>query len=249
MLLSLAYHLQVCSARKSILEYTKMVFDETDRKYAPLDENDCRRNSLKNLEACILLKKDRKRLTDFSKQFMTPKINSWNRVQRSDTVGGLGDYLDEIMRRSGRLVVSSSSAYNHHRSKRSTERAQDQVSLPAPDLSRSKRSLGINGNPCMRGKAVRTTILYGVDAETGDVVELLQNPGLHLYQTFFTRKCYLKKFFFLSCDVTYVEYMTAVFQKKKKQRSDDDDDDDKKNVKVVIRPVKIPTGCALSVNN
>ena len=41
--------------------------------------------------------------------------------------------------------------------------------------SRTKRSLF--GNPCMQGKAMRTTVLYGVDAETGSVLELYQDPG------------------------------------------------------------------------
>ena len=41
--------------------------------------------------------------------------------------------------------------------------------------SRSKRQ--ISGNPCVRGKAQRTTILYAVDSEDGKVVELFQDIG------------------------------------------------------------------------
>ena len=35
----------------------------------------------------------------------------------------------------------------------------------------------INGNPCINEKAMRTTIIFGVDSETGDVVELFHDPS------------------------------------------------------------------------
>ena len=70
------------------------------------------------------------------------------------------------MRHSGRILSVAGSTSDRRR--RSLENAETA-------LRRSKRD--IPENPCMRGEPKRTTILFGLDAETGEVLELFQNPG------------------------------------------------------------------------
>ncbi|XP_078487460.1 uncharacterized protein LOC144745267 [Ciona intestinalis] len=74
-------------------------------------------------------------------------------------------------------------------------------------------------------------MFYGRDANTGEVLEILQNPDRRLYQTFFTHSCSASRYFWMVCEVHYVIYLAAVFKPNSET--------------VHVRPVKIPTSCAL----
>ncbi|CAK8678179.1 unnamed protein product [Clavelina lepadiformis] len=98
-------------------------------------------------------------------------------------------------------------------------------------LSRKRR--GIPGNPCTDDISTKTTIFYAVDSETGKVVELLQDPANRLYQTFYTYGCIENRFLSFFCKLQYVEFLTAVYTGV--------------GYKVEVRPVKIPTHCAITI--
>ncbi|CAK8675759.1 unnamed protein product [Clavelina lepadiformis] len=206
----------------SLIDYTQMMLNETERKYEPVTIQMCNEeNPLRSMKSCLMALEDRAKMLEATAMYMTSK-NHWNKVEPEDTIGGLSGYVDNLMRQSGRILsVAGSTSERRRRSLKNVETT----------LRRSKRD--IPGNPCMRGEPKRTTILFGLDAETGEVLELFQNPELHMYQTFFTRTCYVRKFFSFNCDETFVVYMASVFEND--------------TFNVISRPVKVPTGCALSV--
>jgi len=44
----------------------------------------------------------------------------------------------------------------------------------------------IFGNPCVYGKPMKTTIIFGIDSDNGEVVELFQDPSKFCYVLFAT---------------------------------------------------------------
>jgi len=82
----------------------------------------------------------------------------------------------------------------------STERINDMIekmslrqSTERYHPARSKRAAGKakkRGNPCAQDKTRRTIMFQGVDVITGQVVELLQDPGMSVFPRNDTKKHY-----------------------------------------------------------
>nr|XP_026691015.1 uncharacterized protein LOC113474385 isoform X1 [Ciona intestinalis] len=216
----------------SLNRYASVLSRQADRTYYPTPKSLCDVEPYRSTRSCYLLRTNKRRLRSLSDKYLRYDFNYWKRVESTDIAVTSSHDLNTILQ----------TGTNSSRKKRSIEAKR-----------RQKRNT-VTYNPCSNEIAARTTMFYGRDANTGEVLEILQNPGekrnkyradlvnralltkplftdRRLYQTFFTHSCSVPRYFWMVCEVHYVIYLAAVF----KPNSDT----------VHVRPVKIPTSCAL----
>ncbi|XP_078484152.1 uncharacterized protein LOC113474217 [Ciona intestinalis] len=202
----------------SLNAYASKIFSRTDRYQnttAGLSTQACR-NGFMSLRSCYLANQDTATLNSLSRQYLTQAYHG---------------YRPQVQERQVPLVLSPyfPSLYS------ATSKRRRRRYLNENLHERRERSITsiTSGNPCVNKISKKITIFYGIDSSSGQVVELLQDPEQHLYQTFYVFECSRSFFLNFLCETQYVEFLAAVYVGP--------------NFEVAMRQIKIPTHCSLSV--
>ncbi|XP_076803624.1 uncharacterized protein LOC143447420 [Clavelina lepadiformis] len=216
----------------SLVDYQTSVDYKLDRLESSfLQAQSCshRGTFVYDLKSCQLVRNNQKLLKNLSSTYLPDIYYKWRPPSYIVPVK-YQPILDNKYR-----VLSTAHQLATQRKKRSLDKrralAKTKELKEKEILSRKRR--GIPGNPCTDDISTKTTIFHAVDSETGKVVELLQDPANRLYQTFYTYGCIENRFLSFFCKLQYVEFLTAVYTGV--------------GYKVEVRPVKIPTHCAITI--